>query len=341
MAKRKKYILFGMFLVSILFQLSVSLIQGQMSRIIILWPNPDNQARPVLQLLSIPFITLPPAPSITFTPTLTPKISQSPSTGPYCPPESIKPEGSNCKCPFEEEEFAACPAENNSPLKCPGDTEPIEENGKWYCWQPNELGKSSPTPAPGCRILCIGKPVVYLYPTKPTSVSVTVEAPGAVIASDPLYPDGGWKNVLAYPDGTLFYKGKKYSELFYETLITKKIDMPEEGIIIPSEELESTLRSATARLGLIPKEQDEFLEYWVPVLRNLQSPYILFSVLPPEIKDSVDRLIITPEPDTRIEIIAYFKPLDKPINISPLHLPQMPPKRVGFTEVEWGGTIGY
>lgn len=215
----------------------------------------------------------------------------------------------------------------------------------WYCLKITFpfLGgsKNKQELIPGCKYACMGKPVVYLYPTKPTLVSVTVETPGSIIASDPLYPENGWKDVLAHPDGTLLYKDKKYSELFYETSVNKRIAMPEQGIVIPSEELEQTLRSSIARLGLIQKEQDEFLEYWVPVLQNLHSPYILFSILPPDVKDSVDRLIISPKPDTRIEFIAYFKPLKQPITIRPLDLPKTPPQRIGFTEVEWGGTIGY
>jgi len=53
----------------------------------------------------------------------------------------------------------------------------------------------------------------------------------------------------------------------------------------------------------------------------------------------VDKVIITPEPDTFIFFLAYFKPLSQPIQVKPLMLPLEPPKRVGFTAVEWGGTI--
>jgi hypothetical protein len=35
----------------------------------------------------------------------------------------------------------------------------------------------------------------------------------------------------------------------------------------------------------------------------------------------------------------YFKPLDKFFIPPTLALPDNPPKRIGFTEVEWGGTI--
>jgi hypothetical protein len=49
---------------------------------------------------------------------------------------------------------------------------------------------------------------------------------------------------------------------------------------------------------------------------------------------------ISPKPDTFIEILVYFKPLKQQIPLAPLILP-VTPKRIGFTAVEWGGTIDF
>lgn len=330
---KNKIRLLALILICILFLLSSSTILAQISGIIIIWPKPGT-ARPVLQLNTFNFITLAPKPSVAITPAISPNISGQP----YCQPDSLKKP--TCKCPEYEFEGIACPPTG---IMCPTPYVRmgfISPPGSTYCV--NFVTPPPPPPLPaGCAYACVGKPVVYLYPTKPTLVSVALEVPGSIIASDPLYPDGGWKDVLAHPDGTLIYKGKKYRELFYETSVTQKIATPKEGMVIPSDKLEQTLRPSIAQLGLIQKEQDEFLEYWVPVLRNLHSPYILFSVLPSDIKESVDHLVISPKPDTRIEFIAYFKPLNKPVSILSLRLPQAPPVRTGFTEVEWGGTIDY
>ena len=68
---------------------------------------------------------------------------------------------------------------------------------------------------------CIGKPVIYLYPEKPTLVDVTVKTEGKIVISDPQIETygglgspkqsvGGWTNVLANPDGTLLYQNKTY-----------------------------------------------------------------------------------------------------------------------------------
>ena len=86
-------------------------------------------------------------------------------------------------------------------------------------------------------------------------------------------------------------------------------------------------------------EQTEFLDWWLPRLRDLNTPYILFSIIDRDEKDRIDKLNISPKPDTLIDFMAYFRPLNKPVDIPPLILPQTPPKRVGFTAVEWGGIL--
>jgi hypothetical protein len=189
----------------------------------------------------------------------------------------------------------------------------------------------------GDGIYCVGKPIIYLYPTKPTFVNVRIRTIGTIFVSDPLYPENGWKNVLAYPDGTLLYNEKSYKELFYETNVDT-ITAPSTGIVVKKSEIKKTLESITYQLGLTEYEQSEFMSYWMDRLSPLPQPYILISILEPDAKKIIDTVEISPEPDTRIEFIAYFKPLSKPISIPKLQLPERP-IRHGFTMVEWGGTI--
>jgi len=196
---------------------------------------------------------------------------------------------------------------------------------------------ANPHYAPTDGIFCVAKPVIYLYPTEKTFVDVSVITPGKISVSDPIYPTDGWKNVEANPDGTLFYNNKTYKELFYESEVST-LTKPTNGIIIAKSKLEEKLNGALDELGLIAPEKKEFLDFWIPRLENLNSNYILFSILDKNAKNAVDNIIISPEPETRIEFIAYFKPIKTPINVVPLVLPPKP-QRVGFTEVEWGGTI--
>ena len=62
------------------------------------------------------------------------------------------------------------------------------------------------------RLAECGKPVIYLYPTKTTDVSVKVGAD--IRISEPDYGNG-W-NVTAKPSGELTVNGSKYDSLFWE-----------------------------------------------------------------------------------------------------------------------------
>lgn len=201
----------------------------------------------------------------------------------------------------------------------------------------NEWCKN-PTLAPTDGIFCVGKPVIYLYPKKDTLVNVKLNIPGDITESIPLYPAGGWNNVLAHPNGTLEYLGKTYSELYYESTVDK-VNPPQKGIVVEKNKLEEELKTLTFKLGLIDKEQQEFLDYWLPRLRELNSPYVFVSVIEPQEKERIDGVSIIPAPDTKIEFLVYFKGFDKKISVEPLILPVKPPQRIGFTAVEWGGTI--
>ncbi len=187
---------------------------------------------------------------------------------------------------------------------------------------------------------CNAKPVIYLYPTKPTNVSVKITIPGKITVSIPKYEENeGWQNVLAYPDGTLMYQGKRYSELFYET-IQAKTEPPKDGWVVKASNLKNRLTEITSALGLNNKEQNEFLSYWLPRLNSLNKPYVFVSFFDPLIKSSVDRVDITPKPDNFIEFIMYFKGLDKNQEANSPTYPPVPPRN-GFTAVEWGGILDY
>jgi hypothetical protein len=192
-------------------------------------------------------------------------------------------------------------------------------------------------PPPATGKFCIDKPVIYLYPTNPTLVNVTVNSTGSVVVSNPTYPQGGWKNILANPGGTLQYEGNQYSELFYETSVTQ-FQKPTSGIVLASATLSTSLNAILDQLGLIGNEKQEFLSYWIPRLKALHSPYIFFSILSPSAKTQIDAVTIKPKPDTMIDFIAYFKAVETPENNTVLQLPKQP-ERIGFTAVEWGGVI--
>ncbi len=253
----------------------------------------------------------------------------SPTPGDNCNHDAGKPAGPGCECQVwlvtckdHQCEKVVTPSNGLPPQDCSG------APGQW-CTMPDLTGSGSGT-------FCLGKPVVYLYPSKPMLVSVEVQTPGRIVVSDPDYGIG-WENVLAYPSGTLSYQGKQYKELYYETAITQ-FQKPTNGIVIKTEQLPQILSILTSQLGLTEPEQQEFLAFWLPKLQALHSPYVLFSLIDPVEKEKIDHVAITPAPDTKIQFLAYFKPLVTPVQITPLQLSSVP-VRNGFTAVEWGGTI--
>lgn len=283
-------------------------------------------------------------------PTAQPTAKPVPTTGaaPMCHLDNLMTD--NCKCP------------DMQGLKCNG--EETQGIGNYY-YKPQNQSDSADTDTVGqyigvkgrwvyrysnadyakkkaqsnCTEWCIGKPVIYLYPTEPTLINVEVIAPGRVFVSDPLYPEGGWQDVLAQPNGDLTYQGKSYRELYYETELSTDLNIPENGILIDRGNLLHDLTNYTKALGLNDFESTEFTDYWVPLLRDLDSPYVLFSILDSAEKERIDRVEIMPKPDTFIGFIAYFKPVYVKYTPQPLELPNTPPERLGYTAVEWGGTI--
>ncbi|HSX40857.1 MAG TPA: hypothetical protein VLF68_04570 [Candidatus Saccharimonadales bacterium] len=281
-----------------------------------------------LQLYSPQSHYIPPPPtnvtptSSTITP---PPVSKTPNTGSTCPGHDWAQAGPR-----------TCTCEDNG-IYCQGkrcDDQTFRGNSIGC----RAAGQECLFLFPNDGTFCWGKPVIYLYPQHDTVVNVKLDIPGTVIVSDPKYPDQtGWQNVLAHPDGTLEYQNKTYHELFYETAVTKKVT-PQTGLLVSSKDLQTSLTTLTSRLGLLPNEQKEFMEYWMPKLNKLNAPYIFVSVLTQQQKDSIDHVDISPKPDVFIEMLFVFKPLTSLTSLTPLTLPTTP-KRVGFTAVEWGGTI--
>lgn len=281
-----------------------------------------------LQLKKLVYATDVPTPILTPIPTQLPcAVDSGNSCKGSCISYLVTCQGGNCtdiiNGQFLPEGYLKCTELNNP-------SSSINQRGGRWCERYDLTGGQDGT-------FCMAKPVIYLYPQKDIYANVELSIPGKITTSIPKYEKNGWQDVLAHPDGTLLYKNKQYKELFYESEVAS-VNPPLKGIIIPRGKLAMKLEEYIRRLGLNDTETQEFLDYWLPELKKLNSNYILFSVLDAEEKERVDRVVISPEPNTFIQFIAYFKPLDFPTAVEPLILPPAP-SRIGFTAVEWGGTI--
>ncbi len=175
-----------------------------------------------------------------------------------------------------------------------------------------------------------GKLVVYLYPERPTQVSVKVDAD--ITKSEPLY-NNGW-NVFAQPSGQLSLSGKIYNSLFWEDQGKSYPDI-NAGFVVKSEKIKETLIDHLTKLGLNKNEIDDFLEFWLP--RMPKTPYVRLTWFGTRQMDQIAPLTINPKPQTIIRVFLDFEGLDHVITISPQKL--LAPERKGFTAVEWGGLL--
>ncbi len=175
------------------------------------------------------------------------------------------------------------------------------------------------------------KPVIYLYPEEETEVSVKLDYNGKLTVTYPEYGNG-W-NVTAMPDGTLFdSEGNEYSYLFWEGESNTEYDFSK-GFCVRGEDTADFLRYALSTLGLTPREYNEFIVFWLPLMKD--NPYNIISFQTDRYTDNAI-LTVTPEPDTVLRVFMAFKPSSKPVKIEEQKLETI--VRNGFTVVEWGGT---
>lgn len=178
------------------------------------------------------------------------------------------------------------------------------------------------------------KPIIYLYPTEEINITVKLGYKNKLTSTYPKYVDG-WE-VVAKPDGTLIDKntGRELYSLYWEGKHTEPINM-NEGFVVKGEDSIKFLEEKLAILGLNEKEAEEFIIYWLPKLEENKYNYIRFASID-EINENMP-LEFSIEPDTIIRVLMQYKALDNPISVKEQVLETQ--SRVGFTIVEWGGTI--
>ena len=181
----------------------------------------------------------------------------------------------------------------------------------------------------------VRKPVIYLYPQRPTRVDVTLTLRNSYFTETiPAY-NTGW-HVLAQPNGQLtnLADGKTYPYLFWEAALRDPWPAPAEGFLVARDNLESFFREKLAYMGLIPAEYEEFIEFWLPLLSQNEHNLIYFAG---EEYTSRYPLEITPAPDSLLRVFMVARPATGREKIAPQAL--KPFMRKGFAVVEWGGTI--
>ncbi|MBR6765672.1 MAG: hypothetical protein IKM06_04220 [Clostridia bacterium] len=178
------------------------------------------------------------------------------------------------------------------------------------------------------------KPVIYLYPTKETNVSVKLDFDGDLRYTYPIY-NGGW-NVVAKPDGTLNdpETNKEYYYLFWEGYSEFKLDFSK-GYCVKGEDTVKFLEKILSEMGLTPREYNDFIVYWLPHMQDNEYNLIAFQQ---ENYTECAKLEISPSPDSVLRVFMAFLPLNEYVEIE---APEIKPfERNGFTVIEWGGKQG-
>ena len=175
------------------------------------------------------------------------------------------------------------------------------------------------------------KPLIYLYPTEDTQVSVKLGNPSKLTSTYPAY-DSGW-NVLAKKDGTLINNGRSYYGLYWEGA-NYTAEQTNEGFVVAGKDSAKFLEEKLAQLGLTEREANEMIIYWLPQLEKNAYNYIRFDLN--VVMDKYMPLSVSPKPDTMIRVMMVFKPLEKSVAVREQKLST--PERKGFTVVEWGGS---
>ena len=181
--------------------------------------------------------------------------------------------------------------------------------------------------------LAAGKPIIYLYPETPTDCAVQLSLDGFFTCTYPYYEIDGWQNFTAYPDGTLLFpNGMEYYALYWEGVVYTQWDFSQ-GWCVPGDQTAEFLEWALAEQGLSPREANEFIIYWLPLMQENAYNVIAFQT---DAYTEAARLEITPAPDSVIRVFMAFYPSDHFVTIQPQTF--APLVREGFTVVEWGAS---
>lgn len=177
------------------------------------------------------------------------------------------------------------------------------------------------------------KPIIYLYPEAPTEACVKLTLDGELTCTYPEHGESGWQNFTAYPDGTLIFPdGKEYYALYWEGVQGAEWDFSS-GWCVKGENTAAFLEWALAEQGLTPREANEFIIYWLPLMQD--NPYNVIS-FQTDAYTSAAVLEISPKPDSLLRVFMTYYPTDVEVEIEPQVFEGF--TRQGFTVVEWGGS---
>lgn len=184
-------------------------------------------------------------------------------------------------------------------------------------------------------MMVVRKPVIYLYSDKSINAEVQVNYKGRFTT---VYPDFTGNNkwvVKTLENGLLECQNKTYPYLFWEGIPYSSFDSDfDEGFCIKRDDLKEFLEDKLTILGLNPKEQTDFITYWLPVLERNEFSLIQFCA---EEYENKAKLLVQPNPDQLIRVFMKLMATDRYVHIKGQKLTKVERRDDGFIVVEWGG----
>ncbi len=182
------------------------------------------------------------------------------------------------------------------------------------------------------------KPVIYVYPESTQEVSMKLSVAGELGFTYPEY-NNGW-DFIADHDGTIHIGEKEYDYLFWDSkspVDYSSFDV-QSGFIVRRDSLTDFLETNLTTMGLTPRERQDFITFWCPLMIENESNYIHFMFN--EEYNTIATLDVTPKPANIFRVFMVWSDA-KDIDAKKV-LPQKIESfsRNGFTVVEWGGAEG-
>lgn len=181
--------------------------------------------------------------------------------------------------------------------------------------------------------MVVKKPVLYMYPEKDMNVNVTFKNIDKLLSTYPKYKDS-W-NVFAKKDGTLIDEnGREYYALYWDENIKHK-EKFKTGFYVKSKDSIKFLEEKLFEMGFTDKEANEFIMYWLPIMEQDGDNLVHFHFT--EDRQKQNEIILDPPADSLFRVSIEIKKVNKKVSIKEQKIERF--ERVGFSALEWGGSI--
>jgi hypothetical protein len=192
------------------------------------------------------------------------------------------------------------------------------------------------------EIMVVDKPVIYLYSEKSLDVNIQLDFDGDYTFTYPQY-NGGWELTVGNNGVLSKNTNLSYPYLFWEGEMVKQdfLTVNEEvyGFLVDTDTCNNFLETSLRQLGLNSTESTDFITFWGPQLCKKKYAFVQFLV-DDDYDDNIAGIHVNPQPESMRRVFVLISPMEnEPIGMK-YKTQELPPfERIGFSLIEWGGSI--